>query len=105
AASKSADLADRASARSASANPSSKQSTPPASKPAADKPADKTTAEKTADADKPIDPFAEAPTPISPAVTTGGAAAADPLTQANVNVSDAGLVEIHVNDANLGEVL
>jgi type IV pilus assembly protein PilQ len=52
-----------------------------------------------------VDPFAEAPaTPIETtgAVSAKGAAA---LTDANVNVSDAGLVEIHVNDANLGEVL
>jgi hypothetical protein len=105
AASKSADLADKANARTAAANGTSRQATASASKPAAEKPADKTTATaKTEEAEKPVDPFADAPTPVAP-TPIASASAAEPLTQANVNVSDAGLVEIHVNDANLGEVL
>jgi type IV pilus assembly protein PilQ len=99
AASRSADLADKANARAAAVNGVSKQATVPASKPVAEKPAERTT-----EAEKPADPFADAPTPVAP-TTIVSANAAEPLTQANVNVSDAGLVEIHVNDANLGEVL
>jgi type IV pilus assembly protein PilQ len=48
------------------------------------------------------DPFAEAPaTPVA----IEAPVAAKSLTSDNVNVADNGLVEIHVNDANLGEVL
>jgi type IV pilus assembly protein PilQ len=105
AASKSADLADKANARAAATNNYTKPAAA-ASKPAADKAVDKTTAAaKTDEAEKPIDPFADAPTPVGAPTPVVSANAAEPLTQANVNVSDAGLVEIHVNDANLGEVL
>lgn len=49
-----------------------------------------------------IDPF-EAEAPVTQVVSDDSATAL--LDDTNVNVSDAGLVEIHVNDANLGEVL
>ena len=49
----------------------------------------------------PADPFAE-PLPVPTAKET---AAAEPLSEKDVNVTDDGLVEIHVNEANLGEVL
>ena len=52
----------------------------------------------------PADPF-EAESPVTPVGGEGSAEAAPALDDTNVNVSDAGLVEIHVNDANLGEVL
>ncbi len=84
--------------------------TKPAAKPVALKKVAKVTAkpvEPVADAKPeaaPTDPFVEAlPVPIENEKTSAGAAEA--LTTANVNVSDTGLVEVHVNDANLGEVL
>lgn len=104
AASKSADLADKANARTASQTSAAKQASAPASKPAADKNT-KAAPAKSEEAEKPVDPFAEAPTPVAAPTPIASVSAAEPLTQANVNVSDAGLVEIHVNDANLGEVL
>jgi hypothetical protein len=51
----------------------------------------------------PVDPFVEAG--VTPIVSEEAVTAAPSLTSEHVNVSDAGLVEIHVNDANLGEVL
>lgn len=54
----------------------------------------------------PVDPFeAEAEAPVTQVVDPEESGTAPLLTDTNVNVSDAGLVEIHVNDANLGEVL
>lgn len=50
-----------------------------------------------------VDPFAE-PLPV-PVVAAREKGPAEELTDKDVNVTDAGLVEIHVNDANLGEVL
>lgn len=50
------------------------------------------------------DPF-EAEAPVTQVVDPEESSTAPLLTDTNVNVSDAGLVEIHVNDANLGEVL
>ena len=71
----------------------------PVTKPAEKAEADE--AEKKDDA-APLDPFADAPAPTP---VSSGDAAGEPLTAEDVNVSDTGLVEIHVNDANLGEVL
>ncbi len=51
----------------------------------------------------PVDPF-EAEAPVTQ-VVSDDPATAPLLTDTDVNVTDAGLVEIHVNDANLGEVL
>lgn len=52
----------------------------------------------------PVDPF-EAEAPVTQVVDPEESSTAPLLTDTNVNVSDAGLVELHVNDANLGEVL
>jgi type IV pilus assembly protein PilQ len=74
----------------------------PATKPADEAVVEQADQAKDSDAEAaPLDPFADvpAPTPVSSGAGT------DPLTAENVNVTDAGLVEIHVNDANLGEVL
>src|SRR5205085_6111577 len=52
------------------------------------------------------DPFASAPsTQPSDATTQPSKGSAQSVTASQVNVSDAGTVEIHVNDANLVEVL
>jgi type IV pilus assembly protein PilQ len=103
-----ADKASPAASSDTKSTAGKKKATTKSTKPAAEETlakADSTKAAEHADESKSsgatVDPFAE-PLPV-PVV-----AAKEPveaLTDKDVNVTDAGLVEIHVNDANLGEVL